>query len=97
MAQLSYGADGNAGPVTCPNGDVNVLAWKYFAPDKPKVMALGPYASPLQVLSAMCADMPHSTYPIEGSIEKISAAYYGWQFGIDMAQALVDGGCPSKR
>jgi hypothetical protein len=74
--QLSYGADGNAGPITCSNGDLNVLAWMYLAKGNPLVMALGPDATPSQVEEALCADVRTSTNVIETSAYRISALYY---------------------
>jgi hypothetical protein len=91
-AQLSIGADGNAGPLTCANGKLNVLAWDYFAKDNPLVMSLGPDATPDQVLEAMCADLhTGSTDVIELSVYRLSALYYGWRFGIDPASEFPAG------
>ncbi len=86
-AQLQIGADGNAGPLTCPNGALNALAWAYFAKDDPLVMTLGPNATPDQVLQAMCSDLhTNSTGVIELSAYRLAALYYGWQFGISPTQ-----------
>jgi hypothetical protein len=93
--QLLFGADGSVGPITCANGDLNALAWQEIAKGNPLVMTLGPYATPGQVTEAMCADMRNSTIPIETSAYKISALYYGWQFGVDPSQTLLNGGCPT--
>ena len=87
--QLTFEADGNAGPISCANGDLNVLAWEHFASGNPLVMSLGPYATPTQVQAALCADMQASTIPIETSTYNISALYYGWSFAIDP----TSGGC----
>jgi hypothetical protein len=91
--QLSYGADGNASPLFCAKGQLNVLAWKYFAADHPRVMSLGPNASPQDVEHAICADMSKSTGPIETSTYQLAAAYYGWSFGVVPTDVLTNGGC----
>jgi hypothetical protein len=70
----------------------------YDPPDPParhRAAQGGPYATPGQVTEAMCADMRNSTIPIETSAYKISALYYGWQFGVDPSQTLLNGGCPT--
>jgi hypothetical protein len=94
--QLTFGADGNVGPITCTNSDLNVLAWQQMAAGNPLVMTLGPYATPSQVEEALCADLRNSTIPIATSAYRISALYYGWSFGIDPSSVLINGGCPSS-
>ncbi len=91
--QLSYGADGNASPLFCANGQLNVLAWKYFAALHPRVMALGPNAAPGDVEAAVALDIKNSTGPIECSAYQLASVYYGWSFGIDPTSgSLADGG-----
>jgi hypothetical protein len=97
-ARLQIGADGNAGPLTCGRGKLNVLAWQYFAKNNPLVMSLGPNVIPDQVLRAMCSDLhaaapETSTVPIEISVYRLSALYYGWQFGVDPVQEFLGGNC----
>jgi hypothetical protein len=92
--QLTFGADGNAGPISCSNGDLNVLAWQNLAAGHPPVMSLGRYATPGQVQDAICGQS-NSTLPITRSAYAISALYYGWHFGVDPTSALTDGGCTS--
>jgi ABC-type lipoprotein export system ATPase subunit len=89
--QLTFAVDGNAGPISCSNGTLNVVAWRYFAQDKHSVMSLGPYATPVQVSDALCAD--GSTIPIETSAYQLSALYYGWSFAEDPSAILTNGGC----
>lgn len=93
--QLSIGADGNAGPISCSNGDLNQLAWQYLASNHLNVMALGSDALPDQILRAMCGDLKSggSTKPIELNAYNISALYYGWKFGISPGQEFMDGNC----
>jgi hypothetical protein len=94
-AQLQIGADGNAGPITCPNGDLNALGWDYFEKSTPLIMSLGPDVTLAEVQEALCADLHNSTIPIETSAYNMAALYYGWRFGIDPAGTLVSGGCQS--
>lgn len=97
-AQLSYGADGNAAPLFCSNGEINRLAWSYFAKVNLRVTTLGPNASPSDVESAVSTDMNgSSTGPIECSAYQLAAVYYGWSFGIDPTSGAITGGCPIER
>lgn len=93
--QLQVGADGNAGPISCSNGDLNQLAWQYFAKLNLNVMALGSDALPDEVLRAMCSDVKSggSTNVIEVSAYNISALYYGWKFGVSPSQEFLAGNC----
>lgn len=93
--QLLIGADGNAGPISCSNGELNEVAWQYFAKGNLDVMALGSDVLPDQVLRAMCSDVQSggSTRVIEVSAYNISALYYGWKFGISPSQEFQAGDC----
>jgi hypothetical protein len=104
---LSYSADGNASPLICTSGlpwsqmrmplEINVLAWKFFAANKPRVMALGPNASAQVVETAICADLRNSTIAIETSAVDMAYIYYRWsylRFGRIKITALTTGGCP---
>lgn len=88
--QMSFGADGTAGPLFCANGRLNVLAWNYYS--FTAVMGLGPYATPQQVVQAICTD-PRGTNPIEEDAYHLAAGYYGWNFGYDPTSVLIDGAC----
>lgn len=92
-AQLSYGADGNASPLFCSNGEINRLAWEYFAKGNPRVMALGPNASDSDVESAVSSDIVGSTGPIECSAFQLAYVYYGWSFGVNPTSGAIEG-CP---
>jgi len=87
--QLTYGADGNAGPITCSNGAVNVLAWNYYVPMNAGLFTAGPNASPSQIESMECNGFKSRTeswtIPIGQSIYGLAQAYYGWSFGINPA------------
>jgi len=98
VEQLTYFEDGNISPVTCPNGGVNVLAWRALTDPGPNgddaIFTLGPYATPDQVLTATCAYYLHDeTIPIVTSAEGIAAAYYGWKISVSISDELVLGGC----
>jgi hypothetical protein len=77
---LNLAEDGNAGPLTCPDGGVNVGAWDYYAGSKPLLMELSRNATSKQVDSAICT--PESlTAPMKDSTFQLAEAYYGWHFG----------------
>jgi hypothetical protein len=82
---LTYSADGNATPLLCHSGGVNVLAWNDYASNHLLVMGLGPGATASEVYSAMCSDTAagHTTNPIESNAEELVADYNGWSFGND--------------
>jgi hypothetical protein len=83
-------ADGNVTPLLCPDGGVNVRAWRVYArghlsngpPHWSKVMSLGRGATANQVFDAMCTDQlqVYDAGPITYSAEQLAAAYYGWRF-----------------
>ncbi len=86
---LSFGADGNAGPVTCPDGRPNLAAVRYFGQLYLKVLSLGANASPSDVEFAICKDLATgSTFPIEGSAVQLATAEQNWHFGINPAQDI---------
>lgn len=74
--QLTFAVDGTAGPLTCANGDLNVLAWQHYAQAAEHLLSVGSFASPDQVLQAMCEDK-NSTVPVEQGAYKLAQAYYG--------------------
>ena len=80
--QLTFGADGTASPVKCANGDVNVVAWRYYARVAGHILAAGAFANPGQAIQAMCKDTS-STIPIEQMAYQLAQTYYGWQFAVD--------------
>ena len=92
--QLTFDADGNASPLLCQNGEINVIAWRYYAQGNSSVMSLGPNATPSQVFSALCAGAYTSSYPIQDNVYILSAAYYGWNFSINPTTNLNGGTCP---
>lgn len=91
--QLSYTADGNASPLFCSNGEINRLAWNYFADLNLLVMALGSKATAGDVEAAVASDLNGSD-AIECSAYQLAAVYYGWNFGTDPTSAVLTGGCP---
>ncbi|MDX6698774.1 MAG: hypothetical protein QOE65_2171 [Solirubrobacteraceae bacterium] len=83
--QLRFGVDGTAGPLKCPNGDLNSLAWQYYAKFNLIVMALGPRATPGQVDEAICSDLRANrsvTIPKETDAIRLATLYYGWSFAL---------------
>ena len=90
--QLTFAVDGTAGPLKCANGDLNVLAWQHYAGAAGKLMSAGPFASPQQVLQAMCQDK-NTTIPVEQGAYQLALAYYGWQFAVDPSTSYPSS-CP---
>lgn len=91
--QLEFDGDGNASPLICHNGSINILAWNYFATIDSPLLGLGRDASEQRVETQLCADLDHSTVPIERSAYTLARAYYGWRFGASPMNMLVDDAC----
>jgi hypothetical protein len=82
--RVSYAADGNVGPVLCPDGHPNAYAMPALTNAARRMMALGEFATPADVSAAACADLAkRSTGPIEESAYKFMKALNGWSFGRD--------------
>jgi hypothetical protein len=93
--QMSFGADGNAGPILCSDGAVNSLAWTYFDQSYPGIFAIGAYATESQVAQAVSEMETNGTIPTEESAYCLAKAYYGWQFGISLDPANQTGASAS--
>ena len=80
--------DGNATPLTCSNGALNVRAWNYYSLISASVLGLGLNPTQGQVESAICDDLKHNhaTRTQETSGYKLASTYYGWAFNIDVAK-----------
>lgn len=91
--QLAFAADGNASPLFCTDGGINVVAWNYFAGSYPQILSLGPNATPTQVQQAMCAAMAHGTGPTVQSAGQLAERYYGWHFAVDPVTNFIPGNC----
>lgn len=92
---ITYGADGNVGPLFCRDGQPNPPVLAYFQAMHLLVLGLGANATPGQVFQAMCSDVQtNSTYPIETSAYDLAQRIEGWSFGINPAQAVTSGACP---
>jgi hypothetical protein len=83
-------ANGNAGPLLCRGGEVNVQAWRHYADVSNTVLGLGQNPTQGQVEGALCADMRlnHATAPIERSGYQLAKAYYGWSFVTDPTNVM---------
>jgi hypothetical protein len=81
---------GNVEPLLCSDGGLNVLAWKFYAPLAPKVLAAGTAASFKVVQAAICGDVitKHATVLAELNAYNLAAAYYGWSFTTDPTDVL---------
>ncbi|MHB1894249.1 MAG: hypothetical protein ACYCTZ_12280 [Candidatus Dormibacteria bacterium] len=89
--QLSFGADGNANPIVCSNGAINVLAWTYLEQNAPALFAAGADATEGQVQTLV--SQLSGPIPSNESEYCVVKAYYGWSFGIslDPANQVVQG------
>jgi hypothetical protein len=89
-APIQTTANGNAGPLLCRGGEVNVLAWRHYAEVSNTVLGLGQNPTQGQVEGALCADIRtnHATASIESSGYQLAKAYYGWSFLTDPTQVM---------
>jgi hypothetical protein len=85
--------------VTCPDGRPNLAADRYYRRLHLRVLALGPYATPMQVDAAICADLAtgKTTIPIEARAVELAYAEQAWRFGLDPASDAGPGLCPNPR
>jgi len=98
---LSFDSNGDPGPITCPNGDLNVQAWNSLATLEPTVLSLGIAATESQVQSAICTDVNNTlsdanttnSYVVETTVYQIAALYYGWNFSTNPSSVLSGGNC----
>ncbi len=87
-APVQTTADGNAVPLLCSTGAVNVLAWKFYSSISASILGLGLNPTQGQGEAAVCDDIVHNhaTRPEEASGFKLAATYYGWSFVVDPAR-----------
>jgi hypothetical protein len=85
-------AGGNATPLLCRDGSVNVQAWKFYSDISQSILGLGQNPNEGQPQAAMCDDIAHNgaTRSTEPSGYRLAAAYYGWTFTFDPAKVT----CP---
>lgn len=87
-------ANGNADPLFCADGALNVSAWVNLATSNLSLLALGPDATAQEVSEAICEDAHVSSNPIATSAFQVAAAYYGWAFDNDPTTILYEeNGC----
>lgn len=94
--QMSYGADGNASPIVCSNGAINVVAWNSLEPNAPALFAAGADASEGQVQNLV--SRLNGPIPSNESEYCLVQAYYGWSFGINLdpaSQVVASASCSS--
>jgi hypothetical protein len=89
-APIQITANGNAGPLLCRGGEVNVMAWRHYADVSNTVLGLGQNPTQGQVEGALCADLRtnHATPSIETSGYQLAKAYYAWSFATDPTQVM---------
>ncbi|MGH7761744.1 MAG: hypothetical protein ACREOY_10080 [Candidatus Dormibacteraceae bacterium] len=86
---LSDDQNGDVSPLFCPSGEINTLAWSYFAQEQLGVMALGPHVTPTAVKTAVEQDLKtRASATRECSAAMLAAAYYGWGFHIQPTNGL---------
>ena len=90
--QITVQADGNAAPLFCRSGALNVPAWRFYADISASVLGIGLNPTEGQVESAICDDFKHqhATKTEETSGYKLAMTYYGWTFNLDPAKVV----CP---
>ena len=88
--QLSFGADGDASPLFCQDGAVNVLAWRYFQSAYPAIFALGAYATPSQIQQVTSKMAP--PFPDADAAYCLAKAYYGWSYAESLNPAATQQG-----
>jgi len=94
-AQLTHLPDGSVSPLVCSNGDVNRLAWSYFAAKNLSVMGLGIFAADTDVATAIRQDLSsHASDAVECAAYQLASVYYGWGFGVDPTLGVLAGSCP---
>jgi hypothetical protein len=94
--KLTYSADGNASPLTCTSGGLNVLAWRFYASVGTAVMSLGRGAALHRIYSSMCTDnsVDHATGPEEQAAATLASEYYGWGVVPQVSTFEVGISCP---
>jgi hypothetical protein len=87
---VATSGDGNASPLLCPNGGVNVPAWKFYERISAPILALGRNASESLVVKTMCTAhlQTQDTYPEIENAGKLVGTYYGWSFANTSAITL---------
>jgi hypothetical protein len=84
------GADGDAGPATCPGGAVNAAVWAYFAASSPPMLTLGRSATRCEVARAYNDEQ--LTGSMNFTVFELANAYNGWRFGQAFTDQLVSAG-----
>lgn len=92
--QLTFSSNGTSSPISCANGDLNILEWDALAALEPSVFKLGYDATSAQVQTALCSDVKTNvSNPIEESVYRMAALYYGWNFSSNPSAVLSNGTC----
>ncbi|HEY1419883.1 MAG TPA: hypothetical protein VGG90_04150 [Candidatus Dormibacteraeota bacterium] len=93
-ASLSYDGAGNASPLFCAGGNLNRLAWRYYAGKQLSVMGLGIFAADTDVATALRQDLSGGApSAVECNAYRLASAYYGWKFGFDPAAGILTPTC----
>ena len=93
-APITFASNGTSGPIQCPNGALNVTAWKSLAALEPRILALGYNPTVAQAEAALCQDVKQNiSNPIEAINYQIASLYYGWHFASSPTVVITDGQC----
>jgi hypothetical protein len=77
---ITKSADGNATPLVCDAGGLNVDAWNFYAKLGSSIMSIGKTATVARVAASMCNDVlvNHATSSQEVSAATLASFYYAW-------------------
>jgi hypothetical protein len=91
---ISFSSNGDSGPITCSDGELNATEWNSLAALEPSVMNLCYGATSAQIQSSLCADVrANISNPIEVTTYQITALYYGWNFNPSPTSVITNGTC----
>jgi hypothetical protein len=86
--RLTFGADGNAGPLTCTIDSPAAL--HYFARWVDPLLKLGPDATPEQVANQLQRVAKQSSGPITCSVYALAQRAEDWHFAVNPAGGVTD-------
>ena len=85
--QLTFGADGTASPVKCANGDVNVVAWRYYA----RVAGHGlPFTFEGLLIASVLYSMPVAVQPFAAEFASVDRRMLeaSWSLGVSRLETF---------
>jgi hypothetical protein len=92
--KLTFAVNGTVGPLRCAGGELNSLAWQYYANQKFLLLSVGPNATPGSAIQAYCSDLrlnQTATGPKVDQAYELAQLYYGWNIvGVDFRPSDTD-------